>query len=380
MTAPQTLGVQALWERRHVLVCVGTGGVGKTTVAAALAMAAAKQGRRVLVMTIDPSRRLAQNLGLSSDHDAPVQVPVPGATGSVHALVVDVQRTFDALIAARAKSPEQAQSIRQNRIYQHFSASLAGSHEYAAIEKLWDGVHDGRFDLVVLDTPPAQNALDFLEAPQRILQFLEGQALMENVPGASWAKRVSRRLFDLGGGLIKNNVAKIAGGETLDEVLAFLRALSDMYDSFTERAKGIEALLASDKCAFALIGGTAVTQQDAIVRFEHDLKRFHIEPHGYVLNRVRKVPIIGGQAEAAVMDTLRAQPAVAALNEAERNALCEAVEDELVHGRLDAEIVDACAKRARGRPVFVLYEREGDVDRPDALLRLGSELLGQRAR
>lgn len=371
--------IDALWQQRDVLVCVGTGGVGKTTVAAALAMAAAQGGRRVLVMTIDPSRRLAQSLGIDANHGDIAPIRQYDGGGSVHALVLDVQRTFDQLVTARAKNPAQAEAIMRNRIYQHFSASLAGSHEYAAVEKLWDAVHDARFDLVILDTPPAQNALDFLEAPARILQFLQGQALFDRVPGSSLAARVGRRLFDLGGGFVKNNVAKIAGSETLDDVLAFLRALSDMYDSFCERASGVETLLRSERCAFALVASTGAAQADAIARFEQDLSGFGITPCGYVLNRLQAMPVASSLRTADAMATLTHAAPVQALGAADREALSEAVTTLLSQARNDAQVLQALAQRERTRPVFALYEQAEEVDAPEAIERLAQWLRTQAA-
>lgn len=290
MTAP-------LWQDRRVVVCVGTGGVGKTTVAAALAMAAASQGRKVAVMTIDPSKRLSQALGLDANDTgmqevslaylAKAKVPLaPG--GTLHALMLDVQHTFDSLIRSRAHSPQAAQAILGNRIYKHFSASLAGSHEYAAVEKLWDLYQDPSYDLIVLDTPPSHHALDFLDAPGRIVRFLQGQNGDDSQAQAkpSFARQMGQKLFDLGGSLVTRTVGRVSGAETLQEVTGFLQSLKDMYASFNACAQGVESLLQSDEVAFTLVGGPSQAQVSALEHFAQELGRFNIKPAAWVLNRM----------------------------------------------------------------------------------------------
>ena len=294
--------LRELYLGRRVVVCVGTGGVGKTTVAASLALAAAGEGRRVLVMTIDPSLRLAQALGIDLSKGAHVAAatPIGTAGGSLTAQVLDVQATFDNIIRTRASSEAQAEAILRNRIYRHFSASMAGSHEYAAVEALWDASNDARYDLVVLDTPPSQHAVDFLEAPERILQFLSGNGLVERVPGGSAAKGLTRRLFDLGGSLVTRTVGKISGAETLQDVLSFLHALTDMYDSFKARAEGVGTLLRQPDVAFLLVGAPTPAQLAALGHFVGELTAHGIAPNGFVLNRMRPDPRATGRDDASL--------------------------------------------------------------------------------
>lgn len=381
MSAPTSL-----LEGRRVVVCVGTGGVGKTTVAAGLALAAAQAGRRVLVMTIDPSRRLAQALGIdpaAGAAGAPLEVVAPtgdpqGRAGSLTARVLDVQYVFDNLVRTRASSPAQAERIMNNRIYRHFSASMAGSHEYAAVEALYDAYHDDAYDLVVLDTPPSQNAVDFLEAPQRILHFLQGKGLADGVPGAGAAKAISKKLFDLGGSLVTRAVSKVSGAETLQEVLGFLHALTDLYDSFRARAEAVGKLLSRPDVAFVLVGAPSPAQLAALGHFVGELSAHKISPRGFVLNRVRPDPYAdfaggpkgpGGAGEAALTEVFTAPEQRPALR-----ACVEAANDEHARARRDAAFVGKLTRTVAPVPVWTLAERAGEADDRGALLQLAGEL------
>lgn len=378
-----------LFEGRRVVVCVGTGGVGKTTVAASLALAAAQAGRRVLVMTIDPSRRLAQALGIDPDAYAggaalsvapPVGEQISGGDaprGTLTARVLDVQRVFDDLVRARASSTEQAERIMNNRIYRHFSASMAGSHEYAAVEALYDAYHDDAYDLVVLDTPPSQNAVDFLEAPERILHFLQGNRFSERVPGAGAAKAISKRLFDLGGSLVTRAVSKVSGAETLQEVLGFLAALTDLYESFRARAEAVGALMLRPDVAFLLVGAPTPAQLSALGHFVGELTAHGIFAKGFVLNRVRPDPWADfshpSQASAEAGRSALANAVDGALV---RNELLAAADDEHARARRDAAFAHKLARTVAPVPVWALAERAREVDDRTALLQL-AEALGE---
>jgi anion-transporting ArsA/GET3 family ATPase len=365
---------QPLWHQKRVVVCVGTGGVGKTTVAASLAMAAAGAGRRVLVMTIDPSRRLSQALGLHAQDSTmqPVDLKAltaqghpPASGGSLHALILDVQKTFDSLIRDRARTPEDAERILRNRIYHHFSASLAGSHEYAAVEKLWDCYNDPHFDLIVLDTPPSQHAIDFLDAPGRITRFLQGQdGTEEQAP--SLAKKMSRKLFDLGGSLVTRTVGKVSGAQALAEVTSFLNSLKDMYASFNERALGVSALLRSDEVAFALVGGPSPAQLDALHHFARELEKFDITPTGWVLNRVHPAPM-----PQEAVPTLQAALGKLQLSDAPWwPALERACMQELALAARDAAQVQALGAKHPHGSIYTISEMNQGADSVDRLAKL----------
>jgi anion-transporting ArsA/GET3 family ATPase len=360
MTAP-------LWHHRRVIVCVGTGGVGKTTVAAALALAAARAGRRVVVMTIDPSRRLAQALGLTETGRDLQPVTLDAGQGSLHALILDVQATFDAIITSRAPSKDSAERILKNRIYQHFSASMAGSHEYAAVEKLWDLSTDDRFDLVVLDTPPSQHALDFLDAPGRILRFLQGQNDAPDKP-QSMAQKMSRSLFNLGGSLVTRTVGRISGAETLGEITAFLQLLREMYDSFKTRAQDVEALLAADETAFTLVGGPSAAQIGALEQFATELARFKIRPAAWVINRVHPSPIANKQQPelAQALRALRAaHPEAPWLGDIEN-----AIDIQMGLAARDAEQLQALGQRLQGANLLTLSDVDEGASPRDRLMQL----------
>lgn len=375
----------ALWHNRKIVVCVGTGGVGKTTVAAALALAAAASGRRVAVMTIDPSKRLSQALGI--DANSPELQPVPlgpivqqlggsAHEGSLHAIMLDVQHTFDQLIQARARTPEAAQAILNNRIYKHFSASLAGSHEYAAVEKLYDIHEDERFDLVVLDTPPSHHALDFLDAPGRILRFLQGQDTdAASETGPSLTRRLGRKLFDLGGSVVTRTVGKVSGAQTLQEVTAFLMSLKDMYASFHTRAAAVEALLQSDDVAFTLVGGPSQAQGAALEHFAQELHRFHIKPAAWVLNRVRPAfmpPHDAGYRAQALARLKDQHPSLVA----ECAEVAQAIEEELRVTQRDAAQLAQLRQDHGDSTIVSIPDEPGGADSLERLARLCRALQG----
>lgn len=369
----------ALWDGRRVVVCVGTGGVGKTTVAAALALAAAASGRKVAVMTIDPSKRLSQALGIDA-HSPELQpvsltaltstLPTAVAGGSLHALMLDVQHTFDSLIEARARTPQDAQNILNNRIYKHFSASLAGSHEYAAVEKLYDVYQNPNFDLVVLDTPPSHHALDFLDAPGRILRFLQGQDATDGQDNSpSFARRMGRKLFDLGGSLVTRTVGKVSGAQTLSEVTSFLLSLKDMYASFHARAGAVEALLQSTEVAFTLVGGPSQAQVAALEHFALELDRFHIAPAAWVLNRVHPLFLAPEQQQACLSAAQNLQTHHPQLAQHDIDALKKAIEDELATAKRDQAQLQ---KLRVQHPDSVIVSLADEPQGADSMERLGN--------
>src|SRR3954451_17327302 len=221
------LDVDALLEDRstNIVVCCGSGGVGKTTTSAALALRAAEQGRKVVVLTIDPARRLAQSMGIDKLDNPPRPVPgLPaedGGPGSLDAMMLDMKRTFDEVVESQA-SPEKAQQILSNPFYVALSSSFAGTQEYMAMEKLGqlhaEAVSSGRWDLIIVDTPPSRSALDFLDAPERLASFLDGRLIRVLLVPA----RGPARLLSVGMGVVTNAVAKILGGQMLRDVQTFV--------------------------------------------------------------------------------------------------------------------------------------------------------------
>jgi anion-transporting ArsA/GET3 family ATPase len=260
MRSPPTLkGPPALSARlsdKRVLVCVGAGGVGKTTTSAALALGLARRGQKVAVVTIDPARRLASALGLTELPSEPRRIEPElfaeqGITieGELWAMMLDAKRTFDELIARLAPDEHAREEILANPVYRELSTAVAGSHELSAIAKLYELHEEHDFDVIVLDTPPSRNALDFLDAPSRLLGFLEGRALQVFLgPGG-----LTARLFGRGTALVFAIFARITGVDMLGELSHFFRSLSGVIDGFGERTRDVAALLRAPHTSFLIV-------------------------------------------------------------------------------------------------------------------------------
>src|SRR3954469_17502294 len=231
---------------KRVLICAGSGGVGKTTCSAAIALGLAARGQRVAVVTIDPAQRLADALGVEELGNEPHLVdPARFAghgievRGELWAMMLDAKRTFDELIERLAPDRRTRDDVLANRIYQQLSTAVAGSQEFTAVAKLYDLVRSDRYDVVVLDTPPSRNALDFLDAPDRLTNFFEGRALRAFLAPTGLAARVVGR----GSGIVFGVLKRITGVDLLRDVSTFLRALGGLMDDFRERATAVKAVL-----------------------------------------------------------------------------------------------------------------------------------------
>lgn len=291
--------------QRRIVVCVGSGGVGKTTLAAAMALHAARSGRRTLVVTIDPARRLADALGIGALGSEPQAIPaerlgrlgVP-AGGSLAALMLDMKRTFDDLVRRFADDDEARERILQNRIYQHVSDALAGSAEYSAMEKVYELSERSEYDLIVVDTPPSQHALDFLEAPQRLLEFLDSRIVQVLLHPAFAAGRFGFRIFQRSAQRVLQLLERVSGVSFLEEISEFLLAFEGMSEGFRERARKVRALLLGSESAFVLVAGpSAETAAHAGMMLER-LGAFGVPLAGVVLNRARVWPAGDGDAPA----------------------------------------------------------------------------------
>ena len=244
--APETL--RSLVADRSVVVCCGSGGVGKTTVSATFALAAARAGRRACVVTVDPARRLADALGVESLPNQPTEV-AGNWPGHLHALMLDSKGTFDDLVGRYARTPEQAESILANRLYQNLAGALSGTQEYMAMEKLYELVQSAEFDIVVVDTPPTRNALDLLDAPRRLTRFLENRlfrALL--VP-----TRMSLRAVSVATQALLRTISKVAGAEIVQDAVGFFQAFEGMEDGFRSRASAVHELLIDPATAYVLV-------------------------------------------------------------------------------------------------------------------------------
>ncbi len=304
----------------RIVVCCGSGGVGKTTTSAALAVRGADRGRRVAVLTIDPARRLAQALGLTELGNEPGRVagvpaePGDGAPrGELHAMMLDMRRTFDEMVQTHT-TPERAEVILANPFYQTISTSFSGTQEYMAMEKLGQLAATGRWDLIVVDTPPSRSALDFLDAPQRMSTFLDGRMIRLLSSPARAGGRGLRKVLGAGFSLFAKAVSTILGGQLLADASAFVQAFDTMFGGFRERATATYALLRSPGTAFVVV---AAPEPDALREAAYFVDRLHSEDMplaGLVLNRTHPVlaPLSATRARDAA-DELPGAPLAAAV-------------------------------------------------------------------
>jgi anion-transporting ArsA/GET3 family ATPase len=285
--------------RQRIIVCCGAGGVGKTTTSAAIALRAAERGRKVVVLTIDPARRLAQSMGIEALDNVPR--PVPGVTGagSLDAMMLDMKRTFDEVVESQA-SPEKAQQILSNPFYVAVSSSFAGTQEYMAMEKLGqldkDARASGRWDLIVVDTPPSRSALDFLDAPERLSSFLDGRFMRLLLAPA----KGPARLMTAGFGMVTKAISTIIGGQTLTDMQAFVAAFDTLFGGFRARAQRTFELLQSEGTAFLVV---AAPEPDALREAAYFVERLSAERMplaGLVVNRASVDPDIA-LSEATAM-------------------------------------------------------------------------------
>ncbi len=281
--------------RRHrVVVCVGTGGVGKTTIAAALALEAARRGPRALVLTIDPARRLAGALGLESLGGEPDELPPRARAalgiegdGRLFAMMLDMKSTFDGLVDRFAENEDARSRILANAIYAHVSDALAGSAEYAAMEKVYELLESERFDLIVLDTPPAQNAIDFLDAPRRLLEFIDSRVVRLLIHPAFVAGRAGFRLFQRPGLRVLEMLERLLGMGFLRDLSEFLLAFEAMADGFRLRATRVREMLLGPRAAFVLVAGPSYQAARNAEAFLQHLAGQRVPLAGVVVNRVR---------------------------------------------------------------------------------------------
>lgn len=294
----------------RIVVCCGAGGVGKTTTAAAMGLWAAEHGRKVVVLTIDPARRLAQSLGLTELDNTPRPVEGAGADGgSLDAMMLDMKRTFDEVVEQHA-TPEKAAQILANPFYQAVSSSFAGTQEYMAMEKLGqlraEADRTGRWDLVVVDTPPSRSALDFLDAPKRLGSFLDGRFIRLMTAPAKAGGRAGFKVFSVGVTMVTSTMSKLLGGQLLQDVQTFVAALDTMFGGFRERADQTYALLKNPETAFVVV---AAPERDALREASYFAGRLDEEQMplaGLVVNRIQRVaaPSLRASRALAAADQL----------------------------------------------------------------------------
>lgn len=282
------MSLSGLFQKKRIVVCCGSGGVGKTTAAAAIALEAARRGKKAVVLTIDPAKRLATAMGLTSLDNSPKEIPLPGIKGRLFAMMMDTKRTFDRLIERHTPDPEKRKAILENRLYRHLSNMIAGSQEYMAMERLHEIFHEGDFDVLVLDTPPTRHALDFLEAPRKMAN-ITGSSLLEWFlkPGI-FAGRAGLGVLQKGAEKILSVFDRLAGFSFLYELSEMVSLISGMLGGFHERSEAVYDLLRSDFVGFLLVTSpSSVAIQDALY-FHEVIKSSKLPFVGFVVNRLHE--------------------------------------------------------------------------------------------
>ncbi|MEA2210860.1 MAG: hypothetical protein QOF83_808 [Solirubrobacteraceae bacterium] len=360
------MSVGELLADKRICVCGGSGGVGKTTTSAAIALGMAAQGAKVAVVTIDPARRLANALGLDELENEPTRVDPKRLAGNIEvkgelwAMMLDPKRTFDELIERIAKDPERAEEIKANRIYGELSTAVSGSQEFTAVAKLYELARDGDFDLLVLDTPPSRNALDFLDAPGRLTSFLDGRALKAFLRPTGLGMRVLGR----GAAPFLGALRRVTGVDLLSDLMTFFSLLGDMTDDFKERAQGVERLLHSPQTAFLLVTSAQPAAIEEAIWFRRTLSESGLPFAGVIVNRVHHDRLGDSEPADVVAELgteLKADLAQrVAANFADYHVLAR--RDRLGVERLRAEL--------GGAPLLLVPHLDDDVHDIEGLLRV----------
>ena len=297
-------------RRTRIIVCCGSGGVGKTTAAAAIGLRAAERGRQVCVLTVDPARRLAQSMGLTSLDNTPriIDDVDDSSGGSLHAMMLDMKRTFDEIVEAHA-DPARAAQILANPFYQSLSSSFAGTQEYMAMEKLGQLRRSDEWDLIVVDTPPSRSALDFLDAPERLGRFLDGR-LIRALSSPVKASRPLAKVLNAGFSMMTGALTKLLGGQVLRDAQTFVTAFDTMFGGFRERAEATYRLLQAPGTSFLVV---AAPEPDALREASYFVERLDSERMplaGLILNRVHNSPAarLSAARSLAAAETLEGIP------------------------------------------------------------------------
>jgi anion-transporting ArsA/GET3 family ATPase len=364
-------------EGMRVVVCAGSGGVGKTTTSAAIAMGLAARGARVCVVTIDPARRLADALGIEQLGSEPRRVDDArfaghGITieGELWAMMLDPKRTFDELIARLAPDDKTRDEILANRIYRELSGAVAGSQEFTAVAKLYDLDRSGQFDVIVLDTPPSRNALDFLDAPDRLTGFLEGRALRLFLAPSGLAAKVVGR----GTSVVFGVLRRVTGVDLMNDLSVFFAALSTVLDGFRERAAGVKALLADGATAFLIVTSPEREPVEEAIFFRGKLREAAMPFGGLVVNRVH--PLAEGEDEvdeAAIALELGGDAALA-------RKVARTLREFRVLAHRDARAVERLRREVGDDDPIVVPHLDGDVHDVDGLVLVHRHLFAEGAQ
>jgi anion-transporting ArsA/GET3 family ATPase len=363
-------------QDRKVCICAGSGGVGKTTASAALAAGLAARGQKVAVLTIDPAKRLADSLGLDELSNEPRQVdPKLFAKadiemgGELWAMMLDAKATFDELVRKHAPDADTRDRILENRIYRQISNALAGSQEYMAMEKLFEIHQSGEFDFLVLDTPPSRNALDFLDAPKRLMQFIEGRGMQMFMKPTGLATKVVGR----GSSMMFSVLKRITGLDLLQDLSEFFQAMSGMVSGFQERAKRVNELLRDPATSFMIVCGPQGEPIEEAVYFHRKLVEAKLPVGGVIVNKVHyetEEDLSEGIVEGELDDPLGSDLAErVAANFADYQALA----------KRDAANVEHLARELKAERVIRVPYLDEDVHDLEGLLKIDRYLFATAA-
>ncbi len=371
------MSVAELLEGKRVCVCAGSGGVGKTTTSAAIAMGMAAQGLKVAVVTIDPAKRLANALGLEELANeprrvAPERISSEGLKlrGELWAMMLDPKRTFDELIERVAPSQERAEEIKANRVYGELSTAVSGSQEFTAIAKLYDLDQQDEFDLLVLDTPPSRNALDFLDAPGRLTSFLDGRALKAFLRPTGIGMRVLGR----GVSPFLAGLRRVTGVDLIGDLTTFFQLLGGMTEDFGVRARKVEQMLRAETTAFVLVSSAQTEPIDEAIWFRRTLADGGLPFAGVIINRVHHDLL--GESEAADLAPALTRELGADL----AHRVAENFHDYHVLARRDGRNIDRLEAELDDEPVLLVPQLDDDVHDIEGLLRMHSFLFASAAR
>ncbi|MEY3014172.1 MAG: anion-transporting ATPase [Pseudomonadota bacterium] len=370
--------ISSLLERRRVIVVVGAGGVGKTTLSAALGVAAARRGRRALVLTVDPARRLANALGLRTidEHVQTLSAEQLQSAGcparvALDVAMLDVKSTFDRAVRRYASSPERAEAIMANAFYQTASTALAGSQEYMAMVRLYEVVTEGDYDVVILDTPPSAHALDFLDAPRRMIELFDSRSFRLLLRPFSTGGAVAQGLFSANS-LVMRGIGRFTSVEAFHELLGFFASFSETFDGFVERARDVMALLRGPSASFVLVSATDEASRDEGLFLDARLRDEQMEAAVWVTNRVTTMSADCGHDAEALAAALR--PSVGA----DAAAIAQAATAMAALAERDRAFLDGLARRLPAGVSLLQIPRQADEPADlGELQRLATVLLGE---
>jgi anion-transporting ArsA/GET3 family ATPase len=370
------VNVAEILEGKRVCVCAGSGGVGKTTTSASIALGMAARGAKVAVVTIDPARRLANALGLEQLENEPRRVdPSRLATrdleirGELWAMMLDPKRTFDELIERIAPDPQRAEEIKANRVYRELSTAVSGSQELTAIAKLYELDQEDEFDVLVLDTPPSRNALEFLDAPGRLNSFLEGRALKAFLRPTG----VGMRVLGRGALPLLAGLRRITGVDLITDLTTFFTLLGDMTTDFAQRASQVEQLLRADTTTFVLVTSATADSTDEAIWFARRLQTDGLPFGGVVVNRVHH-DLLGNCDPGQVLSAL-----AASLSPALASRVAENFDDYHVLARRDDHNLGRLAREIDERRLLLVPQLDDDVHDVEGLLRVHRYLFASEA-